>query len=229
MKDVLEWKKEVENYNSNFKQELDNRSNFKEMYYGFEVMDGKLIDNPEILFIGINPGKGNGEYDRDVFETNQISYLDKYDEDYRVDYENTYHLAEKTVRFFEKMEWEDSQIIDFFSNKVVKTNFYHLATENKSDLEIILRDLKIKDDYFNKSALFSIQLINVLKPKVVILEGKSVFEFIVKECYSKNAWTDKEFGYHFDEANQSHILGYNRNISNENRDYFVEKLKEVLG
>jgi hypothetical protein len=85
MKDTIEWKKEVKNYNSNFNQLLESNSNFKDLYYGFEVIDGKIIDNPSILFIGINPGKGNGKYGKDILETNQVSYLDIFDENYKDD------------------------------------------------------------------------------------------------------------------------------------------------
>lgn len=228
MRNIQEWKKEVESYNTALKEKLDKHSNFIDLYYGFEVFDGRLIESPDILFIGINPGKGNGEYSRNIFETDKISYLDKYDENYKLDYENGYHLAEKTVRFFEKAEWSEDKIRKVFSERVVKTNFYHLSTANKADLQKVLKDVDLESVYFHKSAEFSIQLINILKPKVVILEGKFVFDFIVKECYEKEVWTSRDFGYHFDEPNQSHILGYNRNISNENREYFVQKLKEVL-
>ena len=228
MRDIQEWKKEVEDYNSALKVKLDKDSNFKELYYGFEVIDGKLTNNPDILFIGINPGAGSGEHGKNIFETSHISYLDKYDENYQVDYPNTYHLAEKTIRFFEKAGWSEDKIRKVFSERVVKTNFYHLATSNITDLNTVLRDLEFKDQYFKDSARFTIQLINILKPKVVILEGKTVFDFIIEQCYEKNVWTDKDFGYHFDEPNQSHILGYNRNMSNEDREFFVRKLKEVF-
>ena len=228
MKDILQWKEEVEKYNAALSTILDEKSNHKDLYYGFEVIDGKLIENPEILFIGINPGRGNEERDRNVFATDNISYLDKYDDAYRVDYPKRYHLAEKTIKFFELAGWNDAKIKEVFSVKVVKTNFYHLATLNRTDLEKVLQDVNRSKEYFSKSAEFSIKLINILKPKVIILEGKTVFDFIVEECYEEKVWNDKDFGYFFDQPNQSHILGYNRNISNENREYFVKKLKEVL-
>lgn len=228
MKDLLQWKQEVEKYNSALKTVLDEKSNHKNLYYGFEVVDGKLIEHPDILFIGINPGRGNEEYGRKIFETSRISYLDVYNEDYREDYKNGYHLAEKTIRFFHKAGWDDHRIKEVFSERAVKTNFFHLATLNRTDLEKVLKDVNRSKEYFSKSAEFSIQLINILKSKVIILEGKTVFDFIVEECYEEKVWNDKDFGYFFDEPNQSHILGYNRNISNENREYFVKKLKEVL-
>lgn len=230
MKDIIEWKKEVKNFNLSLIKLLENKSNFKDLYYGFEVIDGKLIDKPKILFIGINPGRGNGNYGKDIFETNQVSYLDVFDENYKDDYPNRYHLAERTIKFFKLLGWSDSKIKETFSKEVVKTNFYHLVTENITDLTKVINDINYKDDYFKKSAEFSIKLINILQPSVIILEGKLVFQNIVKQCYEKNAWNDKGYGYHFDKKNNSHILGYSRDrkFSNENRSFFIEKLKEIL-
>src|SRR5690606_38977076 len=110
-------------------------SNKKDLYYGFEVLDGKIIEQPRILFIGINPGKGNGTKERNIFETERISYLDYFDEDYR------YHLAEKTIKFFKIIGWTDDKIKNVFENEVMKTNFYHLATENVTDLNSVLNDI----------------------------------------------------------------------------------------
>lgn len=228
MKDLLQWKLEVEKYNAVLSRILNKKSNYKDLYYGFEVIDGKLIENPEILFIGINPGRGNGQMNRNIFATDRISYLDKYDDAYREDYPSRYHLAEKTIKFFELAGWKDAKFRSVLSEKAVKTNFFHLATDNIQDLERVLRDVNLKKEHFNKSAEFSVQLINILKPKVILLEGKTVFDFIVEECYEEKVWNAKDFGYFYDKHNQSHILGYNRNISNENREYFVKKLKEVL-
>ena len=80
-----------------------------------------------------------------------------------------------------------------------------------------------------KSAYFSVQLINLLKPKVVILEGKTVFNNIVEQCYQKKVWSVNDFGYLYDDINNTHIIVYKRSgFSNENRVHFTNKLKEIL-
>lgn len=226
---INDWSTQVKEFNTQLLQQLNIQSNYKDHFYGFEVFDGPIIHNPKILFIGINPGKGNGEM-RNVFSTNQLSYLDIYDENYRDDYPNTYHLAEKTVRFFKLMGWDDTKIQDTLRKRSIKTNFYHLATENLSDLKLVINDIDFGKEYFNKSAAFSIQLINIVKPKIVILEGKSVFDYIVGECYGKNVWNSNQYGYFFDTQNNTHLLGYSRgrNFTNEHRLHFINKLREVL-
>jgi len=230
IENLIDWKKQVKEYNFELNNLLTKNSNHKNLYFGFEVFDGKPINNPDILFIGINPGRGNGQFSRDTFETEQISYLDIYDENYRDDYPNTYHLAEKTIKFFKLVGWDESKIKSIFRKQVIKTNFFHLATENIADLKKVINDINYNNQYFKKSAEFSIQLINILKPKIVILEGKSVFENIVEQCYEKQVWNIEGFGYFFDEENNTHIVGYSRgrDFSNDKRTHFTNKLKEIL-
>ena len=171
----------------------------------------------------------NEESDKNLIETDQISYLDIYNDDYRDDYPNTYHLAEKTIKFFRLINWGDEKIKSVFEKKVLKTNFFNLATENINDLKTVINDIEFWDEYFKKSAYFSVQLINLLKPKVVILEGKTVFNNIVEQCYQKKVWSVNDFGYLYDDINNTHIIGYKRSgFSNENRVHFTNKLKEIL-
>lgn len=229
MESIKKWKIKVKEFNSELNKKLVLNSNIKDLHYGFEVFDGRIIEQPKILFIGINPGKGNGKRDRNIFDTERISYLDVYNSDYKEDYINGYHLAEKTIKFFKLINWGDNKIKKCFEKDVMKTNFYHLATEDISDLKSVLNNIGYKNQYFKKSAEFSIQLINILKPKILILEGKSVFDNIVKECYEKNVWNSNKYGYLFDEQNNTHIIGYSRgrDFTNENRSHFINKLKEI--
>lgn len=224
MDTLKNWKTEVKKFNKELAKKLNVESNKKDLFYGFEVFDGKIIDKPLILYIGINPGRGNEEKNRDTFTTERISYLDFFDEDYR------YHLAEKTVKFLRTI-WTDEKIKSVFESQTMKTNFYHLATDNLSDLNTILKDIKYSVEYFKKSAEFNIRLIKLLKPSIVILEGKTVFDFIIGECYEKNVWnTEHKYGHFFDSETNTHLLGYSRErgYSAEHYNYFSLKVKEIL-
>ncbi len=231
IKNLTDWKTQVYDYNTELIKLLDEKTNLNYLYFGFEIFDGKAIEAPEILFLGINPGRGNGNAEKKILETDQISYLDIFDEveNYRRDYPNTYHLAEKTIKFFRMLNWGEEKILDVFQKKVVKTNFFHLATANMNDLKSVISSVGYWDTYFSRSAYFAIQLINILKPKVVILEGKSVFDYIVTECYQKKVWNDNNYGYLFDGVNNTHIIGYKRSgFTNKNAESFTNKLKEIF-
>ncbi|WP_419211122.1 hypothetical protein ACNR9Q_10245 [Maribacter sp. X9] len=128
---IQSWRQQVICYNSVLNDRLKLNIAAKELYYGFDVIDGKLLSNPDILIIGANPGKGNeNDHYKVKFSTDRISYLDIYNQDYKNDYKNGYHLAEKTLRLFELAGWSDHKIIALLENRAVKTNFYHIITDN---------------------------------------------------------------------------------------------------
>ena len=73
-------------------------------------------------------------------------------------------------------------------------------------------------------------LIQTLKPKIVIFEGKSAYETMIKDCLSqKNTWS-KEFKFGYYKENSIHYLGYSRYGSTilSNRIEFTNKLKEIM-
>ncbi|WP_419211123.1 hypothetical protein ACNR9Q_10250 [Maribacter sp. X9] len=75
----------------------------------------------------------------------------------------------------------------------------------------------------------TISLIKILKPKLVLLEGKKVFDDILGECYERyDLWNENKFAYHYDGEISSHFLAYDRTFNNENRKYCVEKLSELM-
>lgn len=56
---IKDWEYQVQNYLELANQQLLSNEDCKKLYYGFEVIDGEIIMNPDFLFIGINPGFGN--------------------------------------------------------------------------------------------------------------------------------------------------------------------------
>ena len=66
------------------KEKLDKNEQSKSLYHGFYIWDSKFIEEPEIMFIGINPGNGNPFNDRSKIEVKpcfQMSYLEYLDGD----------------------------------------------------------------------------------------------------------------------------------------------------
>ena len=53
------WKNDIANKLASLKTKIDQNEIAKSLYGGFYVWDSKFIENPEIMFIGINPGNGN--------------------------------------------------------------------------------------------------------------------------------------------------------------------------
>ncbi len=230
---IQDWKTKVIAYNEQLNQQLKNNEAVKNLYYGFEVIDGKIIENPEILFVGINPGKGGGNPHYEViFESEQVSYLDVFDEGYLEDYEKGYALAEFSIGVLKKIGIKD--IISYFQNKCVKTNLKHIITGTEPDIKKTLQILGSESygDYYNMSNELCMDLIKTLKPKLVIFEGKSVYDCIITDCYEQiKTWNyNDDYGYYFDAELNCHYLGYKRNAFggvDTKEDVIAEKILDL--
>lgn len=227
IKSINEWQNSLLEYLSSINKVLLENESSKEKYYGFEIIDGKLINNPEILFIGINPGSGSGERHFEIkFSTENISYLDVFNEGYK------YSLAEETIAFFKLIGFNEKEIIQKFENDCVKTNLFHIITRNQNDIKSTFDNTTITyKSYYEKSVFYCIELIKLIKPKIVIFEGKSVYQTIVEDCFEIYDTWNKELniGFFYWENESTHFIGYARTFSNINaKENLVIKLKEIL-
>lgn len=228
MNTIKEWKNEVKEYLESINKELQISEQSKELYYGFEVIDGELKMNPEILFMGINPGAGSGERTYEIkLETDRISYLDDFDGNYR------YQLARETIQLFKQVGLSEDEIISKLEKDCVKTNFYHISTVDGKDIKKCFDKSELKfGAYWNKCLEFNLKIISILKPKIVIFEGKSVYDDIISDTYGiKNSWdSHANYGYYYSENENIHFIGYKRLLSNitSNKDLLASKIKAVL-
>ena len=128
----------------------------------------------------------------------------------------------------------EDEIISKLENNCVKTNFFHIVTQKDNHIEECLNKNSETNhiDYWHKSAYFNIQLIRIIKPKIVIFEGKKPYDYIIKGCYEiKNSWNSTlGFGYYYSESENIHFIGYKRIYSNiaTNKEIIAEKLKSIL-
>lgn len=231
IKTIEEWKNQVFDYLNTLNQQLLNDEYAKKMYFGFDVIDGRLKSNPDILFIGINPGAGDQKRNIEVrLETERISYLDIFNEHK----EYNYQLASNTVKLLKSAGLSEIEIVEALSNNFVKTNLYHISTIKESDIDMVFNsNLEISAlDFRNKSSKFCVDLINIIKPKIVVFEGKGAYKQIIEQCYEHyNTWNDTlNYGYLLDNVTGIHYIGYSRRFSNINNIENVGlKLNECMG
>jgi len=117
------WTTDISNKLTALKIKINSNEIAKSLYGGFYVWDSKFIENPEIMFIGINPGNGNPNNSGKIVTEpeNQISYLEF------MDGENpNYRLAKETIKAFELAGYSISEIRKILNEKSIKTNFYYL-------------------------------------------------------------------------------------------------------
>ncbi len=224
MENINQWKSEVHNYLSGLKIQIEKDEELKKICYGFSVIDGKIHDNPEIMFIGINSGSGNNEYkDKINIETRRISYVDiLYTDDYY-----KYPLAQNTISYLNHAGFDNPK--EFLEKSCVKTNCYYIDTKVvQPDLKIFKRNFK---ELYQKSMYFTVELIKLLKPKIVICEGKEVFDFLTIECErTKDYQAINGFFYFQDKKEKVKFVGFSRTFSNINggNEAFGKFLKDKL-
>jgi len=159
------------------KAETDNRIN--EIYKGTMILYSNLIDNPDFMFIGINPGAGyynetnNIEKRIDFRPINEFEYVTSEGENW------DYSLAKETRDVFKKSKYYNK-----FSRSV-KTNVIFTSTHNIVDYEklysLLIEEYEINMYQYAKKWI--IELIGMVKPKVIICEGAKAFNFL-SEWYS---------------------------------------------
>jgi hypothetical protein len=197
---------------ADFKNELVSSDRFetvKDKFRGFQILMSPLQEQPDFMFIGINPGAGyyksTGKTSHRLAPEKTMEYV----------YEN-YDLAKETKELFGLLGLTDADL-----SKAVKTNFYFLATENEKDLNkiIVLLD---KMDFEKKSKDWNNRLIKMIQPKIIICEGKSAFTKVLQHDNLNENW-DEDVAY--TNWNDTHVIGYKRLYSKMKGK---EKLSEVL-
>lgn len=212
-----EWEQDVYENLQKLKGEIDKNVQAKKLYGGFYIWDSKYIEEPEIMFIGINPGNGNPNNDGSITiePENQMSYLEY------LDGENmSYSLARETVETFELSGYSRGEIKELFNNKSIKTNFYYLITSNENDIANCLNQSEHNgfEKFTIQSKKWTNDLISIMKPKVLICEGKKVFD------HFKNNFNCSDFKWEDDCGelkleNGTIVIGYSRRFSNiRNKD-----------
>ncbi|MBX7205282.1 MAG: hypothetical protein K1X81_07640 [Bacteroidia bacterium] len=226
------WTAEVQKYLQSLEIALNSNSEAKEIYKGFFVWDSKFIDNPKVMFVGINPGTGNPNQKKEinVEPCESLSYCE-----YLIGENNTYTLARETANVFKELIQpnDNESLTHFFNTRCTKTNFFYLATTKETDIKPfikLLNGLGISfHNFFEKSADFTMSLIKICKPEIVLCEGKSVFDYIVRDCYGADntliTWKNS-VGMFKDIENSITYVGYSRRYSGiRNKKELITLLK----
>lgn len=201
----------------------------RQMYYGFEIFDGPLRTKPDVLIVGINPGKGDKqrEFHVEPFQS-RMSYLDQLDREYH------YHLAASMISLLEAGGFTQEQIRDNFENQWARMNLYPIITDRERDIKPCLNLLGRNkfSEFYGKCIIFLLDLVSFIRPKVVIFEGKGIYDEVVKEMLGlHNNWdNDAKIGHIFYEKTGTHFIAYKRFKSTvvSNKVVFGKLLRGLL-
>ena len=229
MKNIDTWNKNVSNYINELNQKLLENEEDVQLYNGFYVWDSKILQNPKIMFIGINPGNGNPENDVKKVITKpcqQMSYLEYLDGE-----NESYTLAKETVEVFYKNGYNKEEVRNLLNEKTVKTNFFYIITSNQTLIKEAVSKVTDFKSFQLQSYIFTADLIDILKPDLVIFEGKSVFDMFKDYDDCTTCEWFENFGS-MQRLDGTKIIGYSRNLNKYNNikdlDGFAKYLSQFL-
>lgn len=194
----------------------------EQLYKGTIVFFSNLNYQPDFLFIGINPGSG-------FYKTTGIKYreteLDPDDDfEYLSGVENgyDYNLAKQTREVFSKTNHYQKLY------NSVKINHFYTCTDNFKELEefnrIIGQKYSINLKQYSKK--WTLKLIEIIKPKVIICEGKISFNLLMSYFEKNPSWVNDVSLQEID--NRIIAIGYRRNYSNiPNKESLIRLLNTI--
>ncbi|MDQ2720669.1 MAG: hypothetical protein M3Z26_13050 [Bacteroidota bacterium] len=218
-------KPEIKSFHDEMMEKLNTNEEMKKVYWGWKVWFSQIIDEPEILFIGINPRDEGGELTLDP--DGELQYIND---------ENIKWPLNRDTRQVFKEVLEKENLVDLAN--CIKTNYYYLATESPKDIETIADFLGRKNDksalgdrFFENSKKWTRQILEIIKPKLIVCEGKSAFDLLIQHpLESKKIIREEDVYYYYNEILKTNILYYKRLKGGGilNKDLLIEKLREVL-
>jgi uracil-DNA glycosylase len=201
-------KNEVENFISDIISDPKLEKVVKRHYRGTQILFSPLAHQPKIMFIGINPGAGYFNYHKRVVK--RFSPLEKLEYTY-----DTNRLAKQTRKLFQLANLSKDDL-----KACIKSNCYFFATKNESELNKLLSHLKPLEVY-TKSRNWINSIVQIVKPQIIICEGKSAFYTFVDD---KNCKITDNNSTLYTCWNNTHIIGYYRTYSNIINIHEVAKL-----
>jgi len=194
----------------------------EELYKGTMILYSELISNPDFMFIGINPGAKFFQKTGIKYRPEELDPDDEFEYTAAAQYGHDYALARQTRTAFERTRYKDSL------SRSVKSNLFYTATSSQKDLcdLLDLLNTKFNVNYYEKSALWTRRLIDLINPKVIICEGKWVVEKLGQYYGVEPQWVNEIA--HFQIENGIQVLGYKRRYPDmRNIDEFATALNNL--
>lgn len=193
------------------------RPEIKSLHKGCQLLFSPLLERPKILLVGFNPGGGYYNWHGKIVEEIQPLQALEY-------YLNSHPLAEQTKSLFRQAGREED-----LQYHTVKTNFYYWATDNVADFNQLLKLLpeELNRRIFHQARVWTKQLINGLRPEMIIAEGFKAYDEIAVLFPEKLEEEKNESYKSFLTPEGKKVLGYKRNQGNIlNKDKVVEVLNK---
>jgi len=206
---------EVIDVNKKIIKTFEDNKQLKDTYRGYQIFLSPLFFNPNVMFIGINPGDG--------FFTEYGKLLERYKPFEKQDTKNDlWTLLQYCLNKTGKKEYLDD---------IVLLNYYFFSTSNLNKLHLFFNILpkELRKEVLEKSDQWIKTLITEISPKYIICGGsytlgklKRLFKYSSLEPeHNKNNFVGK--------LDNTIVFTYKRRYSNmRNREEFITYLKKYL-
>ena len=178
-------KEEAKSLNTKLSTLYDSDVEIQNLYRGTSLWYSPIVENPDVMFLGINPGAGfynnNNQTLCHFFEPLKImEYVDD-TQSYQLKWEWNYVFGKKGLNR-----------LDVLANSV-KTNFCYLATEDEAALKKLFTQIRGKLDIapYEVFGNWTRQVVQQINPKLLICEGKDALEFL-RDWSFKNEYKEIE-------------------------------------
>lgn len=199
-------KEEVRTFRNLVLSKLPDNEIAKSFYKGCDILYSSLHEGPFFLFIGINPGAGYYNTTGVITKDWELDPCDGFEYLNAIN-EYDYTLAKQTRELFDKAGFYN------YLEVAVKTNFFYFHSSKASDLFELYSSLgeEINRQFHANAQKWTRDMINMIKPKVIICEGIDVLKR-VSELYDRDPIREGSCGY-FELDGCILVLGYSRRYS----------------
>jgi len=206
---------EVKDINKKIIKACEDNKQLKDIYRGYQIFLGPLFFNPNIMFIGINPGDG--------FFMEYGELLERFKPFEKQDTKNElWKLLQYCLNRIDKLKYLDD---------IVLLNYYFFSTSNLNKLHLFFNLLpkELRKEILEKSDQWIKTLITEISPKYIICGGsytlsklKHLFKYSSFEPeHKKNNFVGK--------LNNSIVFTYKRRYSNMiDREGFITFLEKYI-
>lgn len=178
--------KEADEFNKKLLGLYETDEVIKKLYRGIRIWYSPIIESPQIMFLGINPGAGyyrnTGNPENDLKPMAKMIYADP-DHDFTLKWEWDYVFGEQGLSRRDLLE------------NSVKSNFCYFITDGSKQLYELLKQIEIKlgVSAYKMCGDWTKKLVLAIKPKVLICEGKEAFNLLKNWSFRNEIRIDEDF------------------------------------
>ena len=214
-----EIKKEVMDIHNKIKNECIINGRLKKLYKGCQIYYSDIVINPDIMFIGINPGAGYFNHNKRIVE--------KFEPDEKLEYlQVDYMLGKQVIKLFKLMDRE------ILLEKAFKTNIYFFASNNINEFYDILYLLpqELREELLYKNKYWIKEIINNINPKCIICEGFLAYYELKKLFKDSFIVINENVNFKYAKMDGTNICSFRRIMSSiVKKEYVAMNIKRIIG